>query len=98
MAPANLLLSVYEYAEDPTADSGGGKAVLMLFPVLIFIAVGLVCLLRPESVERSTLRWRGYCDTEPSEWAIRRVRTGGIILLLCAAGYFGIFLYMITSF
>lgn len=98
MAPANLLLSVYDYAENPTADSGGGKAVLMLFPVLIFVAAGLVCLIWPQSVERSTLRWRGYCDTEPSERAIRRVRTGGIILLLCAAGYFGIFLYMIMNF
>ncbi len=99
MVLSNVLLSVYEYAQNPTADSDGNKAtaVFMLFPFLIFLGIGLACLIWPASIERSTLRWRGYDDTEPSEQAIRRVRTGGIIILLGALGYFGLFLYMLIK-
>ncbi len=63
---------------------------------IIFIAIGVVMLVRPETVFQITESWKSSTNNEPSNLYIASTRIGGIaFLIIGAASIIASLLYLV---
>ncbi len=84
------------YIPGAGADHTAG-GILMALVALFICGIGVFCALCPRLIAELDLRRRTDDDASPSDRAIRRVRTGGVLVALGGLGYFVIALIIIFT-